>query len=286
MTKPSTLTQAINIRGVIHDFSKPQVMSILNLNQDSFFRGSRVDMDELLKSAETHIKQGADWLDLGAQSSRPGAEEMSLQQELETLVKAIESIKQTFDIKISVDSYRYAVQEACLKAGSEMVNDIGAENKRLDMALLAKQHQVPYVLMHMRGTPKTMQEHCHYADVSKDVVRELSAELKTLREHGVADVIIDPGFGFAKNLEQNHQMLRELGLFQHLDCPLLIGLSRKSMFYKALNLTAEDVLPATLFGNSLALEKGASILRVHDTQETRQVVDIFWKHYRNAIINQ
>lgn len=278
MNKAANQAWSLNIKGKVHEFPRPLVMSIININGDSFYSGSRVDENQLLKRIENQLDAGADWIDIGAQSSRPGAEKMSLIDEVSILKKATQSIKKEFPkIVLSIDSYHAVVQEACLEEGSDIINDIGAEQEYEKMALLSKKFQAPYILMHMRGNPSNMQEKAEYKNVVQEVIYELADKAAFLKAHGVSDLIIDPGFGFAKNLEQNHLLLQNLSWFHQLSAPLLIGISRKSMLYKALNINPNEALAATNYANGVALCKGAHILRVHDTKDAAQIVELHHK---------
>lgn len=252
-------------------------MGILNLTPDSFFAGSRaVGMEDALKKAEAMLAQGADLLDVGGMSTRPGAGDVEQEEEMRRTLPVIEAICAHFpDALVSVDTVRSSVARRAVEAGACMVNDISAG--RLDPAMyetVAGLH-VPYVLMHMQGTPRTMQKNPQYGDVVTEVLDFLIAELGKLRALGVADVIVDPGFGFGKTLAQNYELMRGLRAFQILEAPVLAGVSRKSMITRLLGVSAEEALNGTTALHMAALCKGASILRVHDVREAVETVQIF-----------
>jgi len=251
-------------------------MGILNLTDDSFYSGSRVTSSEsILAKAESMLKEGADILDLGAYSTRPGADEISEKQEAERLLGGIGVIKDKFpEALISADTFRAEIARKAVNAGAAIINDVGSGILDPEMFDAVAELGVPYILMHNRGTPKTMNEKAVYDDVVNEVIFELSEKLGRLREKGVADVIIDPGFGFAKTVDHNFEMLNRLGEFRMLDCPLLVGTSRKSMIWRTLDQTAEEALNGTTVLNTIALQNGADILRVHDVKEARECVEL------------
>lgn len=259
-------------------YERPAVMGIINITPDSFFAGSRVDTErEIAERVELMAAQGADMLDLGAYSSRPGAADVSVEEELARLEPALRTVRSVVgdSIPLSVDTFR---SEVAMKAvgewGADIVNDISGGS--LDDAMfdtVAALH-CPYVLMHMRGTPATMSSMCQYDNVTVDVIRELSVRLGILEEKGVADVIVDPGFGFAKTMEQNYRMLSELSAFGILGRPVLVGVSRKSMLTRLLGIDADGAVVATAVADVLAVQRGASIVRVHDVGAARQSLEI------------
>jgi dihydropteroate synthase len=266
-----------NIRGELIDFSTPKIMGIVNCTPDSFYAASRQQhASAVINYVTKMVAEGADMLDVGGYSSRPGANDVSEDEELNRVLPVITEIQKQFPkLPISIDTFRTNVAEKALSAGANMVNDISAGSLDHTMFDMIRAAQVPYIIMHMRGTPQTMQQQTYYKQITMDVVRELSEKLFDLRLKGVNDIAIDPGFGFSKTLAQNYELLNELDLFEPLDCPLLVGVSRKSMLYKALDTTAEDALSATIAANTIALMKGANILRVHDVKpavEARQIV--------------
>lgn len=249
-------------------------MGILNLTDDSFYAGSRVlGESNILDRAEQMLDQGADILDLGAYSTRPGADDVSEAQETERLIGGIKAIKDKFpDALLSADTFRAGIARKAVEAGAAIINDVGSGMLDPEMFDAVADLGVPYVLMHNRGTPKTMNGEAIYRDVVNEVIFELSEKLDTLRRKGVADVIIDPGFGFAKTVDQNFEMLRRLDEFKMLKCPVLVGISRKSMIWRTLEIHVSDSLTGTTALNMVALQKGASILRVHDVVDAREVI--------------
>ncbi len=253
-------------------------MGIINVTPDSFYAGSRsAGVHDVAERVKSMLSEGVDIIDLGAYSSRPGAQDVSEDEEMRRLATGMEAIRSVSnDIPVSVDTFRASVAKAAIKdMGADMINDISGGDLDRDMFKTVAELKVPYILMHMRGTPSTMQSLTDYTDVTADVVRELSEKLAVLEELGVCDIIADPGFGFSKTLEQNYDMLRNLPhIAATLKRPLLIGISRKSMLTKALDITPDDALPATVAANTLALAAGASIIRVHDVAAARQALTI------------
>ena len=251
-------------------------MGILNITPDSFYEDSRnTSPDILLKKAEEMLEQGATFLDVGGYSSRPGAEDISPEEELKRVLPAIEILLKNFpEALISVDTFRSKVAERSIQAGAALVNDISAGNLDLEMMQVVSRHQVPYIMMHMRGTPQTMKDLNNYEDVTQEVLFYFSEKIKAARALGINDLIIDPGFGFSKNTAQNFELLSYLDMFEILELPLLAGLSRKSTIYKTLNCTPGEALNGTTVLNTLALTKGADILRVHDVKEAMETVKL------------
>ena len=266
----------INCKGNLIDLTKPKVMGILNLTPNSFYAESRIAEESvLLRKTENMLKEGATFVDLGGYSSRPNAEEVSVEEELNRVVPAIELLAENFpEIIISVDTFRSEVAEKSIEAGAAIINDISAGNLDKEMMPMVAKYQVPYIMMHMRGTPQTMQSLCDYKDLPRDIIYYFSEKIKLARQHGINDIITDPGFGFAKTTEQNFELFRNLDLFKNLDLPFLVGISRKSMISKILGINAQDSLNGTTVLNSLALTKGASILRVHDVKEAVECVKL------------
>lgn len=269
---------SLNIRGRILSYTQPAVMGILNVTPDSFFAGSRVQCEaDIAARASRLVGEGADMLDIGAYSSRPGADDVPEAEECRRLEMALRVIRDAVgaDIPVSVDTFRASVARRCVgEWGADIVNDISGGTLDDDMFDTVADLRCPYILMHMRGTPSTMQSLNRYADVTADVIAELSRPLNRLEELGVADVIIDPGFGFAKTLAQNYELIRNLQAFDILGRPVLVGVSRKSMITKLLDITAADAeLPTAVLG-ALAVERGAAILRVHDVVAARQSITL------------
>ncbi|ATA76823.1 Dihydropteroate synthase [Capnocytophaga canimorsus] len=268
----------INCHGELLDLTSAKIMGIINITPDSFYENSRASSKDLLKKAEKMLEQGADLLDIGGYSSRPGATEVSQEEELRRVVPVVKTLVKTFPkVRISVDTFRSEVARQSLLEGACMINDISAGHLDEKMWQIIADFQVPYIAMHMKGTPKNMQEHTHYQDIVKEMIFYFSQIKAKAQQYGINDLIIDPGFGFSKTLEQNYEILRKLSLFRILDVPILVGVSRKSMLYRLLQTTAENALNATTIVNTLALTKGAHILRVHDVQQAKECVQIFEK---------
>ena len=256
---------------------RPQVMGIINATPDSFFAGSRTPGAEAIVSrVEQMMADGVDMIDCGAYSSRPGAADVSEAEEMDRLSVALRAIRSVApDIPVSVDTFRASVARHAVACGADIINDISGGE--LDPAMFATVAElgVPYILMHMRGTPQTMQSLCDYSNLELEITSWLADRIHRLREMGVADIIADPGFGFSKTLEQNYRLLASLPLIgRALEVPLLVGLSRKSMLTRLLSITADEAVSATTAANMLALQGGASILRVHDVRQARQAVAI------------
>lgn len=269
---------SLNLKGRLAEYDHPAVMGILNVTPDSFYAGSRVTGTvELHRRVERMLAQGADIIDVGGYSSRPGADDVSPEEEMARVRRGVEAIRRvSADIPVSVDTFRADVaRRAVLDWGADIVNDISGGALDSGMFSTVAELKVPYILMHMRGTPATMQTRTDYEDVTADVVAELSGLMHQLELDGVADIIIDPGFGFAKTLDQNYELMRHLPqLAQLLGKPVLVGISRKSMITKLLSVTADEALPGTVALNTFALLSGASVLRVHDVEAAVQAVRI------------
>lgn len=256
--------------------AQPVVMGILNVTPDSFFEGSRQQsLDRILATAESMLQEGALILDIGGQSTRPGAAYIGVQEETDRVVPAIEAIPAHFpDALISVDTFRSPVARAAVHAGAHIVNDVSGGSLDADMLTTVGELQVPYICMHMRGTPATMQQLTQYDNVVTDVIDFFVERTDACRKAGIKDVIIDPGFGFAKTPAQNFQLVRELQSFQIFGLPVLLGVSRKSTICKTLNITADEALNGTTVLNTIGLLNGASILRVHDVREAVEAVKL------------
>ena len=264
----------INCRGQLIDCSEPRVMGILNLTPDSFFDGGKYkDEHSILTQVETMIQQGADFIDMGGYSSRPGADDVASSEELNRVIPAIEAISKRFpECLISIDTFRSEVADGAIASGACMINDISGGDRDPNMLKVAAKHQVPYIFMHMRGTPQTMNQLTQYEDVVLEVTQELAKKLKQLRALGLNDLIADPGFGFAKTLEQNYTLLNHLEHLKLLEVPILVGLSRKSMIYRLLETQPDQALNGTSVANTIALIKGANILRVHDVLQVTEAI--------------
>ncbi len=268
---------SLNIKGRLVTIDQPWVMGIVNVTPDSFYSGSRVtDAQALTDRVRQMIDEGVDVIDVGACSTRPGSGQVDAHQEMERLQWALGIIRHEWpDIILSVDTYRAAVAQLCVAQwGVDIINDISGGTIDEDMFATVARLRVPYVLMHMRGDPTTMATLTDYHDVTADVLEWMARRLDELRQLGVADVIVDPGFGFAKTLEQNYELLAGLNAFHALDAPLLVGVSRKRMIYTPLGCTATQALNGTTVINTLALAQGAHILRVHDVQAAVQAVKL------------
>jgi dihydropteroate synthase len=267
----------LNAGGGLIDLSSPKVMGIINLTPDSFYEGSRKPgVDQAVAQAEKMLNEGAAFLDLGAYSSRPGADDISIQEETDRLLPVIEAIAERFpDAVLSVDTFRAKVAEAAIKAGGHLINDISGGQLDEDMFTTIARLQVPYILMHMKGTPQDMVKQAHYEDVFAEVYDYFADRYYKLKQLGVHDVIIDPGFGFAKKAEHSYALMNRLQDFNTLQLPILVGVSRKTMIYKALGITAEEALNGTTVLNTMGLMKGANILRVHDVREAVEAVKIW-----------
>ena len=267
----------INCKGELIDLKTPKVMGILNVTPDSFYDGGKFkDENTALKQIEKMMREGASFIDIGAYSSKPGADDVTEAIELQRITPIVEIVLKNFpDVFLSIDTFRGTVAKACVERGAAMINDISAG--LLDKTLLdtVAQLQVPYIMMHMRGTPKTMQQQTNYQHLIKDILLFFSQRLTVAREKGIHDVIIDPGFGFAKTLEQNYQLLQQLEALKVADLPILAGLSRKSMIYKVLESEPKNALNGTTALHMIALTKGANILRVHDVREAVECVKLF-----------
>ena len=273
----SSVSATINVGGRLVSLDEPQVMGILNVTPDSFFATSRCRSEEEIRQRVCQIRQeGATMVDIGAYSSRPGAEDVSKDEELRRLLPAIDIVREEWpEAIISVDTFRAEVARRAVEAGADIVNDISGGEMDPEMFSAVADMHVPYILMHMQGTPRDMQKAPHYDNLMCEVFRSLGERVELLHEMGVADVILDPGFGFGKTLEQNYEMMARLGEFRLLECPILAGVSRKSMVYRLLGTTPEESLNGTTALNTIALMNGASILRVHDVREAVEAVKIY-----------
>ena len=270
----------INAGGKLLDLETPKVMGILNITTDSFYKGSRYNSDEdILKAADRMLSEGADILDVGGYSSRPGATDISKEEESIRVLKSIKLISSEFpDAIISIDTFRADIARvAILECGAHIINDISGGEADIEMFPLVEKLKVPYILMHMKGDPGNMQNNPVYDDVVADILKWFGERIFRLQSAGVKDIIIDPGFGFGKTAEHNFEMLRRLSDFSVAGLPLLVGLSRKGMIWKTLEVTADEALNGTSVLNALALANGADILRVHDVKEAVQAVRLLQK---------
>lgn len=266
----------INCNGDLIDLKTPRVMGILNQTPDSFYDGGRYgDATVMLRQVEQMLGEGASFIDIGGYSSRPGASEVTESEEINRVVPTIKAVLKAFPgTLISIDTFRSQVAQAAIDAGATMINDISGGDRDPEMYQVAARNQVPYILMHMRGTPQTMTQLTQYDNVVLEVAQELAKKIKHIRTYGVNDLIVDPGFGFAKTMEQNYTLLNELDHLKLLNTPILVGVSRKSMIYKLLKINADQALNGTTSANTIALLNGANILRVHDVAAAMQALQI------------
>jgi len=273
-SKLISANKTLRVRGKIIDLSTPKVMGILNITPDSFYDGGHYNREsDLLRQTEKMILDGADFIDIGGYSSRPNAENISMEEEWNRVKPAIQSIKKEFPFALlSIDTFRSHVAHQAVGEGCDIINDISAGQLDKEMFQTVASLHVPYVIMHMRGTPQTMTQLAQYDNIAKEIIDYFHAILFQLNQHGIKDVLVDPGFGFAKTADQNFVLLNQLEQLHILNKPLLIGLSRKSMIWKTLNTTPDNALNGTTTLNTIALLKGASILRVHDVKEAKEII--------------
>lgn len=266
----------INCIGKLIDLSVPKVMGILNVTPNSFYDGGKyIDEKSILNQVTKMITEGATFIDIGAYSSKPGAEFVSEEEEIRRLIPVIELVLKHFpDTLISIDTFRSTVAKIGIETGACMINDISAGSLDEKMLEMVAKLQVPYCMMHMKGNPQTMQSLAQYSNITKEMLFYFSEKVALARSLGINDLIIDPGFGFAKTLEQNFEVMKHLDLFQMLELPLLVGVSRKSMIYKTLEINPDVSLNGTTVLNTIALQKGANILRVHDVKEAIECVKL------------
>ena len=266
----------INCKGTLIDLSTPKVMGIVNVTPDSFFDGGKLtNSDEIVVQVEKMLQDGATFIDLGGYSSKPGAEFVSETEELNRVVPIVKLLVEKFpDILLSIDTFRSEVAKQTVENGAAIINDISAGLLDEKMLETVAKLQVPYIMMHMKGTPKTMQSLANYDDLLKEMNFYFSERIAKARNFGLNDIIIDPGFGFAKTLEHNYELLQNLELLQFHELPILAGISRKSMIYKTLETSPEDALNGTTFLHAFCLQKGSNILRVHDVKEALECVKL------------
>ena len=269
----------INCKGQLIDLSIPKVMGILNVTPNSFFDGGKYkNEEEIISQADKMLSEGATFIDIGAYSSKPSAEFVSEEEEIERIVPVIKLILKHFpDALLSIDTFRGEVAKAGLESGAAIINDISAGELDDKMFEVIAKYNVPYIMMHMRGNPQTMQTLTQYDDIVKEMLFYFSEKVKKARSLGINDLILDPGFGFAKTTDQNYEVLQKMELFNLLELPILAGVSRKSMIYKTLGNSAQEALNGTTVLNTITLTKGAKILRVHDVKEALECVTLFEK---------
>ncbi|WP_396148425.1 dihydropteroate synthase [Flavobacterium sp.] len=269
----------INCKGTLINLSTPKVMGIVNVTPDSFFDGGKLtDADAVVFQVEKMLQEGATFIDLGGYSSKPGAEFVSETEELNRVIPVVKLLVEKFpDILLSIDTFRSEVAKQAIENGAALINDISAGLLDEKMLETVAKLQVPYIMMHMKGTPQTMQSLANYDDLLKEMNYYFSERIAKARRFGLNDIIIDPGFGFAKTIEHNYELLQNLELLQFHDLPILAGISRKSMIYKALETSPEEALNGTTFLHAFCLQKGANILRVHDVKEAVECVKLMWQ---------
>ncbi|MET0946777.1 MAG: dihydropteroate synthase [Flavobacterium sp.] len=269
----------INCKGQLIDLSIPKVMGILNVTPNSFFDGGKYkNEEEIISRVDKMLSEGATFIDIGAYSSKPSAEFVTEAEEIERIVPVIELILKYFpDALLSIDTFRAEVAKVSIESGAAIINDIAAGELDDKMFDVIAAYNVPYIMMHMRGNPQTMQTLTQYDDIVKEMLFYFSEKVKKARSLGINDLILDPGFGFAKTTDQNYEVLQKMELFDLLELPVLAGVSRKSMIYKTLGNSAQEALNGTTVVNTIALTKGAKILRVHDVKEAVECVTLFGK---------
>lgn len=268
--------QSLNIKGRLIDLSSPKVMGILNITPDSFYDNSRTkSIDEALIKAARFLDEGATFIDIGGYSSRPGAKDISINEEIDRVVPVVESLVKAFpEAVISIDTFRAKVAQETISAGAHIINDIAAGDMDEQMFETVAKLQVPYIMMHMQGTPQNMHQNPVYNNVLLEVIDYLAKKVAALKALHIHDVIIDPGFGFGKTTEHNYELLRQMESFKIFKLPILVGFSRKGMIYKTLGTSATEALNGTSVLNTIALQKGAGILRVHDVKEAVECVQL------------
>ncbi|MGL2986095.1 dihydropteroate synthase [Flavobacterium sp. RSSA_27] len=267
----------INCNSLLIDLSSPKVMGILNVTPDSFFDGGRYNKEKkILERVEQMLIYGATFIDIGGYSSKPNAPLVSVQEEKQRTIPVVASIMNHFpEAILSIDTFRSEVAQLCLDQGAALVNDISAGLLDPMMLKIVANYQVPYIMMHMKGTPQNMTTQTQYDNLVNDMIFYFSERITAARDLGISDLIVDPGFGFAKTIDQNFELLRLLDLFKSLELPILAGLSRKSMIYKKLEISPDEALNGTTVLNTIALQKGAKILRVHDVKEAVETIKLW-----------
>ena len=266
----------VNCQGQLLNVSEPQIMGILNVTPDSFYDGGRyADESAIINQVERMLTEGASIIDIGGYSSRPGAKHISEKEELERVIPIVETIHSEFpDAILSVDTFRSSIVAKAIESGASIINDISGGELDNKMFEIIAHYNVPYILMHMKGNPQTMKNESSYKNMMEEIILYFSKKINALRKMGVNDIIIDPGFGFSKTLEQNYELLHKLNEFKLFELPILVGISRKSMVNKILNVKAEDALNGSTALHALAITNGANLLRVHDVKEAIEVLKI------------
>lgn len=281
------IAKYINVNGSLLDLSQPRVMGILNVTPDSFYAGSRMQTEsEIARRVKQIVSEGATIIDIGAYSSRPNADNVSAREEMERLRMGLKILFEIQpDAVVSVDTFRADVARMCVEEyGVAIINDIAAGEMDADMFHTVAALNVPYIMMHMQGTPQSMQQHPHYDNLLKEVFLYFARKVQQLRDLGVKDIILDPGFGFGKTMEHNYELLSHLEEFRIFELPLLVGVSRKSMIYRLLDITPQEALNGTTVLDTICLLKGADILRVHDVKEAVETVRIVQAMRKESLI--
>lgn len=272
------LKSTINCKGRIIDLAEPKIMGILNYTPDSFYDGGRYNLvDNAIKQVDKMLEEGVDFIDIGAHSTRPGAKMLTKEDEKNRLSEILNEIRSRFspDLLVSVDTFQSEVASFVIEEFEvDIINDVSGGELDPNMFSVIAKYNVPYIMMHMRGNPQNMQNNTEYDDIVVDILKYFSSKIEKSKQLGINDIILDPGFGFSKTLEQNYELLNRLEEFCITELPLLVGLSRKSMIYKLLEISSNEALLGTSVLNSLALQKGANILRVHDVKEAKQVIEL------------
>lgn len=273
------MKRTINIKGKIISLDQPLVMGILNLTPDSFYDGgTNSTLENIFSKTKKMLEDGADIIDIGGYSSRPGATDISIEDELNRVIPVIQFLKNEIpEIIISIDTFRAEVAQKAIVAGAAIINDISAGELDDKMFETVANLQVPYIMMHSRGTPQNMQKQTDYSNLISEMIDYFVLKLNRLKKLGINDIIIDPGFGFAKTLDQNYEILEKLTYFNVLELPMLVGVSRKSMIFKFLDISPDDALNGTTVLNTVALQKGANIIRVHDVKQAKQTIQLLNK---------
>lgn len=271
-----TYIPTLRLKNQLISLQKPIVMGILNVTPDSFYEGSRIDTNKnILQKASQMLQEGATILDIGGYSTRPDAVDISIEEEIQRVVPTINFIKKEFpNALISIDTFRSEVARQAVEAGTDLINDVSGGTLDSQMFETVAALKVPYILMHMRGTPQTMKTLTHYENIIAEMITYFQNRIMTLKSFGVEEIILDLGFGFAKTIEQNYFLLKNLAVFEQLELPILAGLSRKSMIYKRLDIPVSEALNGTTILNTIAVQNGAKILRVHDVKEAMQTIQL------------
>ena len=269
----------INCKGNLIDLSSPKIMGILNITPNSFYDGGKYSLEKnAISKVDKMLKEGATFIDIGAYSSKPNAEFVSEEEELKRIIPVVKTLIKEFpETLLSIDTFRSSVAQECINNGAALINDISAGNLDEKMIEVIASNNVPYIMMHLRGTPQTMQNQTNYENLIKEMILYFSDKISKARNLGIHDLIIDPGFGFSKTTDQNFEILSNLELFKMLDLPILTGISRKSMIYKTLDTNPEEALNGTTVLNTIAITKGANIIRVHDVKEAIECVKLYEK---------